>query len=90
MSNVDTTRLLTDLRNAVAKRTIETIDLNRDMGDYEALEFGFRNFGKCKRAISVLTNELDPTTISRVSRKRYRVKQVVSDSVHGGNIRETD
>lgn len=90
--NNETILLLANLRNAVAKRTIETIDENKNYGEYDALETGLRTFGKCKRAISILTNELDPTTISVPSAKRYHVKKskrVVSD-YDGGNIYEMD
>lgn len=74
--NDQTTLLLANLRNAVAKNAIDSFEEMRYSGEYEALETALQGFGRCKRAIGTLSRELDPT---RVSSKCY-AKKVRVDS----------
>ncbi len=64
-----TTLLLANLRNKVAKNTVDSFEEMRHSGEYEALETALRGFGRCKRAIGTLSRELDSTQV-RVSRKK--------------------
>lgn len=65
-----TNLLLTQLRNLVAKNTVDSFEQMRHSGEYEALETALKGFGKCKRAIGTLAKELDPTKKVLISRKK--------------------
>ena len=69
--NDQTKLLLTQLRNTVAKNTIDSFEQMRHSGEYEALETALKGFGKCKRAIGTLEDEFDPMRV-RTSRKVSR------------------